>query len=161
MTEYQNIPSLHLDSAERQILQCLQRDGRMSNVDLAEHIGLSESPTFRRVKQLEQKGVIRGYSAIVDQRLLGLDVVAFVQVSMEKQQDAATDAFLAQVHDEPHIVECHAMSGTHDYLMKVVARNIDHFSELCMERILKFPGVRHVESSFSLKTVKHSRELPV
>lgn len=149
-----------LDPSERKILQLLQEDGRMSNVELAEHIGLSESPTFRRVKQLEQAQVIRGYSAIVDQRAIGLDVVAFVQVSMEKQPDATTEDFHRHVAEEPHIVECHAMSGSHDYLMKVVANSIDHFSELCMGRILKFPGVRHVESAFSLQVVKDSRVLP-
>lgn len=161
MSKIEPIPPIALDAAERQILHLLQRDGRISNVDLAERIGLSESPTFRRVKQLEQRGLIQGYAAIVDQRLLGLDVVAFVQVSMETQGDAATDEFLECVRAEPHIVECHAMSGGHDYLMKVVARSIDHFSELCMERILRYPGVGHVESSFSLKAIKHSRELPV
>jgi Lrp/AsnC family transcriptional regulator, leucine-responsive regulatory protein len=104
--------------------------------------------------------VITGYAAVVDQRRLGLDVTAFVLVTMEKQPDAATEAFLAAVQAEEHIVECYATSGSHDYLMKVVARSIDHFSELCMQRILKFPGVMHVESSFSLKEVKHSRVLP-
>jgi Lrp/AsnC family transcriptional regulator, leucine-responsive regulatory protein len=123
-------------------------------------VGLSESPCYRRVRQLEQAGVITGYAAVVDQRRLGLDVTAFVLVTMEKQPDAATEAFLAAVQAEEHIVECYATSGSHDYLMKVVARSIDHFSELCMQRILKFPGVMHVESSFSLKEVKHSRVLP-
>lgn len=151
---------MSLDAAERQILQLLQADGRMSNVELAEKIGLSESPTFRRVKHLEQSRVIRGYAAIVDQRAVGLDVVAYVQVSMEKQPDATTAEFLSRVAAEPHIVECHAMSGSNDYLMKVVAHNIDHFSELCMQGILKFPGVRHVESAFSLKVIKDSRVLP-
>jgi Lrp/AsnC family transcriptional regulator, leucine-responsive regulatory protein len=149
-----------LDQSERAILRLLQQDGRLSNVALAERIGLSESPCYRRVRQLEQAGVIRGYAAVVDQRRLGLDVTAFVLVTMEKQPDAATQAFLAAVEAEEHIVECYATSGSHDYLMKVVARTIDHFSELCMQRILKFPGVMHVESSFSLKEVKHSRVLP-
>ncbi len=149
-----------MDQIERQIISLLQADGRLSNVALAEQIGLSESPTYRRVKQLEDLGVIQGYAALADQRLLGLEVTAFVQVTMERQPDSATDAFHARVAAEPHIMECHAMSGSHDYLMKVVARSIDHFSELCMEQILKFPGVQHVESSFSLKEIKHSRVLP-
>ena len=153
-------PERALDRIDRRILECLQRDGRMSNVELAERIGLSESPTCRRVKQLEAQGIIRGYCAIVDQRAIGLDVVAFVQVSMEKQPDRTTQDFLSCVADEPHIVECHAMSGSNDYLMKVVARNIDHFSDLCMNEILKFPGVRHVESAFSLGVVKDTRVLP-
>jgi Lrp/AsnC family leucine-responsive transcriptional regulator len=149
-----------MDQTERQILSLLQQDGRMSNVALAERIGLSESPTFRRVKQLEESGAISGYAAIADQRQLGLEVTAFVQVTMERQPDSATQSFHTRVAEEPHIVECHAMSGSHDYLMKVVARNIDHFSSLCMDRILKFPGVQHVESSFSLKAIKDSRVLP-
>ncbi|HSG88163.1 MAG TPA: Lrp/AsnC family transcriptional regulator [Pseudomonadales bacterium] len=151
---------MEFDNTERQILRLLQADGRMPNVQLAERIGLSESPCFRRVKRLEEAGVIAGYSALVNQRALGLTVTAFVQVTMEKQPDRNTDAFLARVLAEEHIIECHAMSGANDYLMKVVARSIDHFSELCMERILKFPGVLHVESSFSLREIKHSRVLP-
>lgn len=151
---------MKLDPAEREILRLLQADGRLSNVALAERVGLSESPCLRRVKHLEQSGLIKGYAAIVDQRLLGLTVTAFVLVNMEKQPDAATEAFIAAVEAEEHIVECYATSGAHDYLMKVVARSIDHFSELCMQRILKFPGVLHVESSFSLKEIKHSRVLP-
>mgnify|MGYP001811938524 FL=1 len=149
-----------MDQTERRILALLQQDGRMSNVALAEQIGLSESPTFRRVKQLEETGAISGYAAIADQRQLGLEVTAFVQVTMERQPDSATQSFHDHVREEPHIIECHAMSGSHDYLMKVVARNMDHFSALCMERILKFPGVQHVESSFSLKAIKDSRVLP-
>jgi Lrp/AsnC family leucine-responsive transcriptional regulator len=149
-----------MDATERKILELLQRDGRLSNVALAEQVGLSESPTFRRVRQLEERGIITGYAALVDQRRLGLEVTAFVQVTMERQPDSATESFHACVAAEPHIIECHAMSGAHDYLMKVVARNIEHFSDICMQRILKFPGVQHVESSFSLKEIKHSRVLP-
>ncbi len=149
-----------IDNVEKHILSLLQQDGRMSNVMLAEQIGLSESPTFRRVRQLEADGYITGYAALADQRKLGLDVTAFVQVTMERQPDSAIQSFLACVGAEDHIIECHAMSGSHDYLMKVVARNIDHFSEICMQRILKFPGVQHVESSFSLQEIKQSRVLP-
>ena len=149
-----------MEQTEKQILRLLQADGRLSNVALAEKVGLSESPTYRRVRQLEETGFITGYAALVDQRKLGLDVTAFVQVTMERQPDSATESFHACVAAEDHIIECHAMSGSHDYLMKVVARNIDHFSEICMQRILKFPGVQHVESSFSLKEIKHARVLP-
>jgi Lrp/AsnC family leucine-responsive transcriptional regulator len=150
-----------LDRSARSILQWLQRDGRLSNVELARKVGLSESPCFRRVRQLEESGVIRGYAAVLDRRRLGLEVTAFVQVSLDKHPQANTPKFLAAVAAEPHIVECHAMSGSYDYLLKVVARSIDHFSELCMEHILKYPGVRDVASSFSLREVKCSREFPV
>lgn len=127
---------------------------------MAEQVGLSESPCFRRVKKLERDGVISRYSAVVDQRTLGFTVTAFVLVDMDKQPDAGKDDFHDRVGAEPHIVECHAMSGGHDYIMKVYARDIDHFSELVMQEILKYPGVRHVESSFSLGEIKHSRALP-
>ena len=149
-----------LDRIERRILALLQEHGRISNVELAERVGLSESPCFRRVKRLERDGVIARYAAVVDQRTLGFSVTAFVLVNMDKQPDIGTDDFLARVAAEPHIVECHAMSGSHDYIMKVLARDIDHFSELVMQGILKYPGVRHVESSFSLREVKYARALP-
>ena len=86
---------------------------------------------------------------------------AYVQVSLDKQEDRKQRDFLARVEAEEHIVECHAMSGSHDYLLKVVARSMDHFSELSMERILKYPGVKNIESNFSLKAVKDSNTLPV
>ena len=152
---------MKIDRAEREILQVLQTAGRISNVELAERVGLSESPCFRRVRQLEESGVIKGYAARLDQRLLGLQVTAFVQVSLDKQDDRKQRDFLARVEAEEHIVECHAMSGSHDYLLKVVARSMDHFSELSMQRILKFPGVKNIESNFSLMAIKESSALPV
>ena len=150
-----------MDKAEREILRVLQADGRISNVDLAEEVGLSESPCFRRTKQLEENGTIMGYSACVDRRLIGLQVTAFVQVSLGKKSERETQNFISEVEQEAHIVECHAMSGSYDYLLKVVARSMDHFSELSMQRILKFPGVQDMESHFSLKEVKLSQSLPL
>ncbi len=150
-----------MDEVERKILVALQSNGRISNVQLAEKIGLSESPTYRRVKMLEEAGMVRGYVALLDQRLLGLQVTAYVSVRMEKQPHRDHHEFFQCVADEPHIIECHALSGAFDFLMKVVARDIDHFSELCMQEILKYPGVAQVESSFSLQVVKSSHALPV
>ena len=151
---------MSLDRVERQILTALQRHGRQSNVELADRVGLSESPCFRRVKNLEQDGVIQGYAARVDQRALGLTVTAYVHLTLEKGLEQRTE-FHRRVQDEPHIVECHAMSGSHDYLMKVVARDMDHFSDLIMRSILDYPGVSNLESSFSLAEVKRSGPLPV
>ena len=150
-----------LDRAEVDILQALQTDGRMSNVELAERVALSESPCFRRVRRMEEAGIIRGYRARLNQRALGLQVTAFVLITLDKQDDKKQRAFLAKVEAEDHIVECHAMSGSHDYLLKVVARNMDHFSELSIQRILKFPGVRNIESNFSLMAVKEDVALPL
>jgi Lrp/AsnC family transcriptional regulator, leucine-responsive regulatory protein len=150
-----------MDRSEQEILRVLQADGRISNVDLAGEVGLSESPCFRRTKQLEENGTIMGYSACVDRRLIGLQVIAFVQVSLGKKSEQETEDFISRVEQEEHIVECHAMSGSYDYLLKVVARNMDHFSELSMQRILKFPGVQDMESHFSLEEVKLSQSLPL
>ncbi len=152
---------MQLDKAEKDILRILQRDGRVSNVELAERAGLSESPCFRRVKRLEESGLITGYSARLDQRELGLQVTAFVQITLDKQDDRQQRDFLARVEAEEYIVECHAMSGSHDFLLKVVAASMDHFSELSMQRILKFPGVKNIESNFSLMAVKQDSALPI
>ncbi len=149
------------DTAETAMLRALQMQGRMSNVELAERVGLSESPCFRRMKALEERGVIRGYRAQLDQRALGLQVTAFVLVNLEKHDDRKQRDFMASVEAEEHIIECHAMSGAHDCLLKVVARNMEHFSRLAMERILKFPGVTNIESNFSLQAVKENAPLPV
>ena len=97
----------------------------------------------------------------MDQRALGLQVTAFVQVTLEKQNEKKQRSFLAQVEAEEHIIECHALSGSHDYLLKVVARNMDHFSDLAMRRILNFSGVSNIESNFSLAAVKAHGVLPV
>jgi Lrp/AsnC family leucine-responsive transcriptional regulator len=152
---------MSLDRSERVILRALQKDGRLSNVELARAAGLSESPCFRRVRRLEERGVIRGYTALVDPHQLGYSVTAFVNVRLDKSRHADTPAFLARVSAEDHIVECHATSGAHDYLLKVIAHSIEHFSELCLERILKYPGVSNVESAFSLREIKCSRTVPV
>ena len=152
---------MKLDQKEREILHILQTEGRISNVELAERIGLSESPSYRRDRQLEESGLIEGYKASLDQRLLGLQVTAFVQISLGKHDEQQQRDFLAAVEAEEHIVECHAMSGGSDFLLKVLAYNMDHFSELSMQRILKFPGVTSTESNFSLMTTKNAQGMPL
>lgn len=150
-----------LRKTERSILRELQRNGRISNVELAERVGLSESPTLRRVRQLENEGVIRHYAAVLDRRRLGLDVMAFIQVNLDQRTEVDTRRFLDAVRDEPRIVECCAMSGNYDYLLKVVADSIDEYSDLTMHRILRFPGVKDVASAFVLREIKTGQELPV
>lgn len=152
---------MKLDRAERGILQQLQNHGRMTNAELAKAIGSSESPCYRKVRKLEEQGVISGYRAEVDQRRLGLPITAFVQVSIDKGDDSSSAQFLNRVQVEEHIIECHAMSGHSDYLLKVVARDLDHFSRICMQGILRYPGVKDLESHFSLQVVKSGASLPV
>ena len=139
----------------------MQQYGRISNVELAERVGLSDSPCLRRVRALEETGIIAGYRAVLDRRKLGFDVVAFVQLNLDQQSEAETAKFMQAVRREDRIIECYALSGDHDYLLKVVARNIDEFSELTMKRILRFPGVKDLSSSFVLLDVKDNQGIPV
>jgi len=143
-----------LDLTDRKILIELQADGRISNTDLSRKVGLSESPCLRRVRKLEEDGVIAGYSAHLDHRKLGLEMVAYVQVNLDQRTEADTNAFVQAVRKAPWIVECVAISGTHDYLLKVAARNIDHFGELILKKLLRFPGVTDVVSNLVLASIK-------
>ena len=152
---------INLDNREKSILAVLQEDGRISNVDLAERVGSSESPCYRRVRALEEAGVVSGYMALVDRRQLGLQVTAFVLVTVETQDVRKLKGFHAAVEAEPCIIECHAMSGSHDFLLKAVAMNMEHFSDLVMERMLRIPGVKSVESNFSLRAIKENSPIPI
>ena len=143
-----------LDLTDRKILIELQADGRISNTDLSRKVGLSESPCLRRVRNLEEDGLIAGYSARLDHRKLGLEMVAYVQVNLDQRTEADTNAFVQAVRKAPWIVECVAISGTHDYLLKVAARNIDHFGELILKKLLRFPGVTDVVSNLVLAPIK-------
>ncbi|MEK9585028.1 MAG: Lrp/AsnC family transcriptional regulator, partial [Halieaceae bacterium] len=125
---------MNLDNQEKSIIRVLQAQGRISNVELAEQIGSSESPCYRRVKALEEAGVITGYGAKVDRRKLGLQVTAFILVTVDSQDDQALQEFFDAVATDEYIVECHAMAGAHDYLLKAVAKSMDHFSDLVMKR---------------------------
>jgi Lrp/AsnC family leucine-responsive transcriptional regulator len=143
-----------LDAADQRILRELQANGRLSNVELARRVGLSESPCLRRVRNLEEQGVIAGYAALLDRRKLGLEMVAYVHVTLDQRSEADTNAFVKAVHDAPWIVECVAVSGTQDYLLKVAAKNIDHYGELTMKNLLRFPGVTDVTSNLVLASIK-------
>jgi Lrp/AsnC family leucine-responsive transcriptional regulator len=143
-----------LDLTDRKILAELQANGRISNTDLARKVGLSESPCLRRVRKLEDDGVIAGYSTLLDHRKLGLDMVAYVQVNLDQRSEADTNAFMNAVKMAPWIVECVAISGAHDYLLKVAATNIDHFGDLTMKKLLRFPGVTDVTSNLVLASIK-------
>lgn len=147
---------IDLDVTNRKILTELQADGRISNTDLSRKVGLSESPCLRRVRNLEEDGVIARYSALLDHRKLGLEIVAYVQINLDQRSEADTNAFVKAVKNAPWVVECVAISGTHDYLLKVAARNIDHFGELTMKKLLRFPGVTDVTSNLVLASIKYN-----
>ena len=150
-----------LSRTDRRILETLQAEGQLSNVDLAARVGLSPSPCLRRVKALEADGVIAGYVALLDRRKLGLDVVAFVEVQVDRHNDTVADAFKNAILRDPAVVTCQAMTGAFDYLLKVIVPNLDAYAEFAMKRLLKMPGVKDVRSSFVLETLKDSTALPL
>ena len=150
-----------LTDVDFRILEALQADGRLTNVELAERVGLSPSPCLRRVKALEARGLIKGYVALLDRRALGLGVMAFVEVQVERNSETAAEAFTGALEKEGAVVACYAMTGPYDYLLQVVTPSLDDYAQFAMQRLLKMPGVKDVRSSFALEAAKESTALPL
>ncbi|HJV28602.1 MAG TPA: Lrp/AsnC family transcriptional regulator [Aromatoleum sp.] len=153
---------MEIDRYDREILRILQQDGRISNQDLADRIGLSPSPCLRRVRALEEAGFISGYRAQVDAKALGLSLMALIQISMDQHTPERFKDFEAAVRDIPDVVECLLITGqSADYLLKVVVRDMDAYQELLLNRITRIGGVTGVHSSFVLRRVIDKGALPV
>jgi Lrp/AsnC family leucine-responsive transcriptional regulator len=145
-----------------QILRILQHDASISNVELAERIRMSPSPCLRRVKQLEASGLIERYVALLDRRKAGFGILAHVEVKVPQiSSTTVVERFSEAVKKEPAVVSCFMTTGDFDFLLKVVARDMDEFSDLAVKRLMKLPGVQHMRSSFVLTTVKDSVALPI
>lgn len=150
-----------LDRTDLLLLAELQRNGRLTNADLAERIHLSASACLRRVQRLERDGVIAGYRADVSAERLGLGLQAFVRVQLKHHDSAAVAGFAALVNGWEEVIACHALTGDMDYLLQVVVRDLEHFSRFLLDRLLNQPAVDDVNSSFVLRTVKADRGLPL
>ncbi len=150
-----------LDAIDRKILAALQDDARMSNVELANVIGLSPSPCLRRVRALERARVIRRYVTLLDQASVGLPVSVFVNVSLERQVETALETFEAAIQQRPEVVECYLMTGDADYLLRVVARDLTAYERFLMDHLTRIPGVSSIKSSFALKQVAYRTALPI
>ncbi|NIA70908.1 Lrp/AsnC family transcriptional regulator [Pelagibius litoralis] len=155
------MPSMNLDGIDRKILAALQADGRLSNVELAEHVGLSPSPCLRRVRLLEEAGIIDRYVALVDQRSVGLPVSVFISIKLERQQEEDLDRFEAEVSAYPEVLECYLMTGTQDYLLRVVVADLAAYERFLKTRLTRVENVAAIESSFALKQVKYTNVLPL
>ncbi|HVF34285.1 MAG TPA: Lrp/AsnC family transcriptional regulator [Candidatus Saccharimonadia bacterium] len=149
-----------LDRTDRRILDVLQREGRITNAELAERVSLSPSPCLRRLQRLEQAGIIAGYTAHLDPKRVGLGLQAFVRVQLEQHDSDAIARFVERVGSWNEVVACHALTGDMDYLLHVYVEDLDHFSRFLLDRLLA-SGVSDVNSSFVLRTVKHTRVLPL
>ena len=152
---------LKLDAIDRKILAALQDDGRLSNVELAERVGLSPSPCLRRVRQLEHAGMIIRYVALLDQRAVGLPASVFISVKLERQQEDDLDAFEAEVSRYPEVLECYLMTGTRDYLLRVATRDLSAYEQFLKTKLTRLDNVASIESSFALKQVKYTSSLPL
>ena len=150
-----------LDRIDRRIVNALQRDGRLANNELAAKVSLSPSPCLRRVRNLEEAGVIKGYAALVDPAKVGLHMLAYVTVKLEKKGQMPAEDFASAVNTWSEVTECYSMTGDMDYLLRVQVEDLDHFSRFIMGKLLKQSGVADVKSSFALQRVKETTVLPV
>lgn len=148
---------MKLDRTDISILRALQADGRQSNLALAEKVNLSPSPCLRRVRLLEEAGVIRGYTALVDTKAYGLPLTLFVRISLERHARDVVEGFERAIAKLDEVVECHLLTGGADYLLRVVMKDLDDYRRFMSEEIHVIPGVASIETSFALKTVKESR----
>ena len=158
MAKIANVP---LDGIDARILAELQRDGRMTITDLAERVGLSASPCLRRVRMLEEAGVITGYVAVVDQNRVGLEVNVFASIRLERQREEELERFNATVAQWPEVMECYLMTGTRDYLMRIVVGSLGEYERFIKDKLSRLDGVSSIESSFALSRVKHTTAVPV
>ncbi|WP_149180468.1 Lrp/AsnC family transcriptional regulator [Streptomyces sp. TRM49041] len=149
-----------MDDTDLQIVRELQTDGRLSNQDLADRVRLSPSPCLRRVRRLEESGLIRGYTAMVDQVAFGLPITVFVRVRLERHTAEAVTVFEEHVGLIEHIQDCYLMAGSSDYLLRIVIESLEAYEHLVRHRIHAIPGIASIESSFAFGSVKQSRTYP-
>jgi len=150
-----------LDRYDRNLLRALQRDGRASNVELSEQVSLSPPQCYRRVRRLETEGIIRGYTAQVAPAAIGLGVVAFVSLNIDREQFKKVRELEKAIRQFPEILECYTISGDFDYLLKVVATDLKSFSNFLTDRLMQVPGVSGVRSMVCLEEIKQASALPV
>ncbi len=149
------------DSIDQAILLALQRDARQTMAELAEQVSLSQSPCWRRVRHLEESGVIEGYHASLSRKHLGYGVTGFIHLQMQNHTPEVTAAFEREVVALPQVVSCHNLSGNYDFLIEAVEVDLESFSALVRNKIRSLPGVKEIATSFSLKEVKAAGILPV
>jgi len=150
-----------MDRIDRLILRELQRDGRLSNVELAQRIHLSESATLRRVRALEEAGLINRYVALLNAQKVGFATNVFVSITLHRQDQKDLQAFEEAVRRVPEVMECYLMTGESDYLVRVACRDPADFERLHSQHLTRLPGVARVQSSLALRVVRRSTELPI
>jgi len=152
---------MSLSKKDIQILEYLQRDARVTNQDLADAIGLSASPTWRKVRKLEEDEVIQGYRAVLNRRKIGLNVMVFVRVTIDSHSEAEARKFEAEVTALENVVSCYSIGGDADFLLQVVSADMDAYADFAMSVIRRLPGIKEMQSMFVLKEVKGMAGLPM
>lgn len=150
-----------LDARDRTILKLLQENGRMTNAELAERVHLSPSACLRRVKQLEDSGLIKGYAMLLDEKTAGFPGTAYVSVTLDQQGRASLDRFEKAIMQFDEVLECYLLAGNHDYLVKVAYKDSADFERIHSEIITQLPGVSRVNSTMTLRTIKRTSALPI
>lgn len=150
-----------LDRTDVKILSILQAEGRISNVELADRVALSPTPCLRRVKRMEEAGLIVRYSAELNRREIGLGVTAFIYVNIERHGPKATKAFIVATEAIPQIIACHALTGTFDFMLEVVTPTLDDYANIMLEQLGGLPGVAALQTCFALRTIKRGQDLPL
>ena len=151
---------MELDRYDRAILRLLQQDARITNARLAEKVSLSESACLRRVRALEECGLIQGYTALIDQQKAGFPVNVFVNITLDRQSQAGLEAFESAVRRIPQVMECYLMTGEHDYLLRLVVADMTDFERIHSQHLTRLPSVARVHSSFAMRTVTRTASLP-
>lgn len=152
---------MQLDEIDRRILRELQRDGRLQNVELAKRVGLSPSPCLRRVRLLEEAGVIDRYVALLNPTQIGMGLTVFARVWLTGQDAATVDRFTKRVQQLPEVVECHLMAGDCDFLLRIVAPNLDAYRQFQIDHLTRIEGVQSVKTEVPMQRIKVSSELPL
>lgn len=150
-----------LDRIDGRIIATLQSDGRITLQDLADKVGLSPTPCARRLRILEDEGVIKGYTAIVDQSKIGLPVSAFASIKLERQREEYLDRFAQAISKWPEVVDCYLMTGQYDYLMRIVVTDLAAYETFLKNKLTRLEGVASIETSFALGQTKRSEVLPL
>lgn len=150
-----------IDKIDLRILELMQEDGSLSTAEIADRVGLSQSPCWRRIQRLKNAGYIKGIVAIVDRQKLGLDMQVFAQVKMATLTDAERESFVKAVAEMPEIQECYSVFGEMDLILKVLAPDVNHYQEFVFNRLMKQPGVKEVQSLMTLSEIKCTTAVPI
>lgn len=149
-----------MDAKDRQIIRELQKDGRLTNQELAERVNLSPSPCLRRLRNLEEAGVITGYTALVDQKAMGLSVTAFIRIRLERHSDEAVKTFEAKVARIDEVLDCWLLAGGDDYLLRVIIGSLEAYEDFVRRRLHAIAGIASIDTSFAYGVVKSTRVFP-